>query len=100
MASKSILKKIWLRGKYPLTLIIFAVLIGFVGESSLVNRLEQQKEIQRLEAEIDEHNKIFEKDKETLNRLKNDPEAMKEIAREKYYMKTYEEDLFVIEDEE
>ncbi len=98
--SKTILKTIWRRGKYPITFLVFAVFIVFVGESSLINRFEQQKEIQRLEAEIEEHERKFDKDKETLDRLKNDPEAMKEVAREKYYMKKADEDLFVIEDEE
>ncbi len=98
--SKTILKTIWRRGKYPITFLVFAVFFVFVGESSLINRFEQQEEIQRLEAEIEEYNDKFDKDKETLNRLKNDPEAMKEVAREKYYMKTEDEVLFVIEDEE
>ncbi len=97
--SKSLLKTIWIRGKYPITILAFGVFIGFVGDSSLINRYKQQQEITRLQMEIDEYNKEFEKDKKILNRLKTDPEAIKEIAREKYYMKTKDEDLFVIEDE-
>lgn len=85
--------------KYLLTFVVFAWLICFVGENSLINRYEQKKEISRLKSEIDEYNRIFENDKETLNRLKSDPEAIKEVARELYYMKTEDEDIYVVKDE-
>ncbi len=93
------MKNILLKCMYPIAVVVFGVFIGFVGESSLVNRYKQKQEINRLEAEIEEHNAKFAEDKETLERLENDPEAMKEIARERYYMKAADEDLFVIEDE-
>lgn len=86
--------------KYAVALVIFAGIIGFVGESSLVNRLVQQQEIGRLKNEIDEYNRRFEQDKQTLDALKNDEDAIKEVARERYYMKTENEDIFIIEDEE
>ena len=35
-----------------------------------------------------------------LKSLKSDPEALKKVARERYYMKTDDEDIFVIEDDE
>ena len=35
-----------------------------------------------------------------LRRIKSDPEAIKTIARERYMMKTENEDIYVIEDEE
>ena len=94
------LKTFLLKAKYPLALIVFGVFIGFIGESSLVNRCSHKAEISRLEAEIEELETKFEADKETLRRLENEPEAIKEIAREKYYMKTAEEDVYIIADEE
>ena len=94
------LKKILLKGKYPLTLLIFAVFIGFVGESSIVNRCSHKAEISRLESEISVLYVKFEADKEILRRLENEPEAIKEIARERYYMKAADEDVFIIVDEE
>ena len=41
----------------------------------------------------------IEKDKATLERLMNDPDAVVEVARERYYMKTEDEDIFIIEEE-
>lgn len=87
-----------LKYKYLITIVIFAVLIGFVGENSLLNRYEQKKEISRLENEIEDYNRKFNQDKEALDRLKNDPDAIEEVAREKYYMKMADEDVFIFED--
>ena len=86
--------------KYLVALAIFVVAIGFVGENCLVNRIGQQQEIAKLKGEIDEYNRKFEKDKATLDALKHDPDAMKEVARSRYYMKTDNEDIFIIEEED
>ena len=86
--------------KYLIALGVFIIAIGFVGESSIVNRIGQQQEISRLKGEIDEYNRKFEQDKKTLQALKNDPEAIREVARSRYFMKTDNEDIFIVEDEE
>ena len=93
-------KRYLFRMKYVLAFAIFAIAITFFGESSLINRMSQKKEIDKLSTEIEEQQKKFKHDKETLNSLKNDPEALKRVARERYYMKAENEDIFVIEDEE
>ncbi len=97
---KHAIRHYFLKFKYPLAILIFAIAVVFVGEGSLINRSKQKKEIQALQAEIDKYQKKFDEDKATLERLKHDPEAIKEVAREKYYMKTENEDIFVIEDQE
>lgn len=86
--------------KYLIAFVVFALCITFLGESSLVNRLEQKREIARLKSEIDEQQRHFDADHEELIRLKRDPEAVRQVARERYYMKTVDEDIFVIEDDE
>lgn len=86
--------------KYIFALAIFVVAIGFIGESSIVNRISQQREISKLKGEISEQDRRFESDKQALEALKHDHEAVKEVARSKYYMKTDGEDIFIIEDEE
>ncbi|MBQ8736619.1 MAG: septum formation initiator family protein [Bacteroidaceae bacterium] len=93
------IKNFIVKFKYVITLIVFGILIGFVGEHSLVERHKQRQEINELQNEIDKYNTKFEKDKELLLRLKNNPEAIKDVAREKYFMKKENEDIFIIEDE-
>ena len=86
--------------KYVFAFLLFAVAITFFGESSLINRYAQQQEINKLKSDIDTYQRKFNQDKAMLNSLKTDPEALKQIARERYYMKTPDEDIFVIEDED
>ncbi|MCQ2258591.1 MAG: septum formation initiator family protein [Bacteroidaceae bacterium] len=85
--------------KYLVAFLVFACAISFIGETSLINRISQQQEIAHLKAEIDEYDRKFEADRKTLNSLKHDEDAVKEVAREKYYMKTDNEDIFIIEDD-
>jgi len=86
--------------KWIIAPLVFIVFVGFVGENCLLQRWEQKKEIARLKNEIDEQNRKFERDRVTLDNLKNNPDAMKEVARERYLMKTSDEDIYVIQDEE
>ena len=97
---RSSIKHWFFKLKYLIALGVFIVAIGFVGESSIVNRIGQQQEISRLKGEIDEYKRKFEQDKMTLHALKNDPEAIREVARSRYFMKTDNEDIFIVEDEE
>jgi len=97
---RSSIKQWFFKLKYVIALVIFIIAVGFVGESSIVNRISQQQEISRLKGEIDEYNRKFEQDKKTLHALKHDPEAVKEVARSRYFMKTDKEDIFIVEDDE
>ena len=97
---KSSIKQWFFKLKYVIALAVFVIAIGFVGESSVVNRIAQQHEISRLKGEIDEYNRKFEQDRKTLNALKHDPDAVKEVARSRYFMKTDNEDIFIVEDDE
>ena len=97
---RSNIKQWFFKLKYVIALAVFVIAIGFVGESSVVNRIAQQHEISRLKGEIDEYNRKFEQDRKTLNALKHDPDAVKEVARSRYFMKTDNEDIFIVEDDE
>lgn len=84
--------------KWWVALVIFFVFTGFIGEHSLINRYSQIMEIRRLNKEIADYKEKFEKDRDRLERLKNDPEAIVEVAREQYYMKNEDEDIFIVDD--
>ena len=64
------------RRKYLITVVAFAVIIGFLDENSLVRRLGYKREISLLKEEIEKYR----------------------IAREKYLMKKPNEDIYVFED--
>ena len=86
--------------KYLIALVIFIVFIGFVGDHCLINRFRQKSEISELKEKIAAERAKFEADSTTLVALKTDPDAVRKIARERYYMKNSGEDVFMITDEE
>jgi cell division protein FtsL len=93
-------KQTLIKYKYLISIIVFAVLIGFVGDHCLVKRWAQKQEIADLKSQINEQKRLYDKDKLELERIQNNPEAVKRVAHEKYYMKTEDEDIFVIDDDE
>jgi len=87
----------WL--KYLITIAIFVATIGFIGENCIVERVKHKREIRDLNARIIEQQERFERDSVTLQRLKSDPEEVRRVARERYFMKQENEDVFIVEDE-
>lgn len=95
--------KIWFRHstalfKYSVSFIVFLLAMIFVGDGKLLKRSEQWKEIDKLKTEIDAYNRRFEHDKAELTRMKNSPEALRKVARERYHMQKETEDVFIVED--
>lgn len=92
--------KIWnflCRHKYMVVTAIFLVIIGFIDENSLIRRAKYKYEIMQLQDEIKYYRDIYNKDTERMNELNSNPEAIEKIAREKYLMKTPDEDIFIFE---
>ena len=86
------------RHKYMITVLIFIVVIGFLDENSLIQRVKHRSEISALNREIEKYRKQYEEDTEKLKELTTNPEALEKIAREKYLMKKSDEDIFVFEE--
>ncbi|MCD7925758.1 septum formation initiator family protein [Bacteroidaceae bacterium] len=86
------------RHKYLITVLIFIVVIGFLDENSLIQRIKHRNEISTLNSEIEKYQKQYEEDTEKLKELTTNPEALEKIAREKYLMKKPNEDIFVFEE--
>ncbi|MEO0572573.1 MAG: septum formation initiator family protein [Bacteroidota bacterium] len=102
MAWKKLKEKKWFKvftNTYVLVLTIFVIWMAFFDTNSLLIHSELQKEINKLEQQKDFLQKEIEKDKKLLNELK-DPKALEKYAREKYYMKKENEEVFLIEYED
>lgn len=84
--------------KYLLAFAIFVLSIGFIGEHCIKERIKRKYDISELQTKIADLQSTFHEDNVVLERLKNDPEEVRRIAREKYYMKSENEDVFIIED--
>ena len=83
------------RYKYLVAIVIFLLIIGVLDENSLYVRYQRQVEIGNLKREIDTYKAEYDAETEQLNALENSPEAVERMARERYFMKRANEDLYV-----
>lgn len=86
--------------KYGVISIIGVALVGFVGENSLLAHMRNVNYIGELSEEIDEYNSRAREDMRKIRELDRNPKALERIARERYFMKHDDEDIFVLSDDE
>ena len=102
MGWKEIKKKRWfsiLTNIYILILTVFVVWMIFFDTNSLLIHMELKKEINKLEKQKEFLKDEIEKDKEIIDRL-SDPEELEKFAREQYYLKKKDEEIYIIEYED
>ena len=86
--------------KYWIVIILGVFIVGFFDENSLLQHVRNRMQIREIKEQIDEYNARYERDEQQLKELQRSPKAMTKIAREKYFMKTDDEDIFVLSDDE
>lgn len=86
------------RHKYLITVLVFLLIIVFLDENNLMQRAKYRQEITELKSEIEKYRTRYEEDTRMLQELMENPEALEKIAREKYFMKKPDEDIFIIEE--
>jgi cell division protein FtsB len=85
--------------KYSLISVVGIVLVGFVGENSLMAHLRNKFRIGELNDEIEKYETQYQSDMRKIRELNHNPKAMERIARERYFMKEDDEDIFVLSDD-
>lgn len=86
--------------KYLVVLVIGVALIGFVGSNSVLAHFQNKLHISELKEEIDHFESEYQRDQSEIHQLQSNPKAMERIARERYFMKYADEEIFVLNDEE
>ena len=86
--------------KYAVVCIFGILLVGFLDENSLWSHFKNIQRIEELEREKEKYNADFQRDQAQIKELNKNPKAMEKIARERYYMKADDEDIFVLSDDE
>lgn len=81
---------------FVIILVIFAVWMLFFDSNSLMIHNVLNREIEALENEKEYYRKEIAKDNKALKALKKD-EGLEKFAREAYYMKRENEDIYIIE---
>ena len=81
---------------YWLVTIVFFALTFIMGDSSLYKRYTYDKKIRSLEKEIKHYQKEIEINSKKLNDLHTDKQGLERFAREEYFMKKPNEDVYII----
>lgn len=87
----------WL--KYTVVTVLAVVFIGFVDEDSVWHHFKNQQRIGELKDEIARHTEQYDKDRQQIKMLDSNPKAIEKIARERYFMKEDNEDIFVFSED-
>ena len=78
---------------------VFAIWMLFFDTNSFLTHWELGKDIKKLEDEKEYYTREIEKDKKEIKKL-SDEEGLEKFAREKYYMKKENEEIYLIEYED
>ncbi|WP_323788658.1 FtsB family cell division protein [Psychroserpens sp.] len=89
----------YLKNIFVIIFVVFAVWMLFIDSNSLMIHHELNEDINDLEAEKEYYNKEIEKDKKAIKGLSTE-DGIEKLAREKYYMKKDNEDIYIIEYED
>ena len=84
---------------YWLLTIVFLIFTFTMGESSLYKRYTYDEKIRSLEKEIEYYQKEIEVNSKKLNDLHTDRDGLERFAREEYFMKSLNEDIFIIKED-
>ena len=86
--------------KYLLTVLLIVLIVGVVDEDSFLNRHPRKVRIEMLQQEIANYKRQYTEADNKIHELQTNPKAVEKIARERYYMKRANEDVFVFENNE
>lgn len=86
--------------KYVITIVVGVLVVGFLDENSFVRRVQLELQVSDMEAEIEKYRSIYESDSRQLRELRTNSRAFEKIARERYFMKADDEDIYVLSDDQ
>lgn len=86
--------------KYIIVIALAILLIGFLDENSIWSHLRNKEHMGELKSEIEQLNQEHARNQEQIKLLDKDPKAIEKIARERYFMKADDEDIYVLKEVE
>ena len=84
--------------KYALTILLFACVMTFCGEQSLLKRIARAHEIAEKEDELNAYKRNIEETNAQIQRLNRSTDNLEQFAREQYFMHADNEDVFIIDE--
>lgn len=87
----------FLRNKFLLVTVAFAVWMLFFDKNDLFAQLERRHELQELQKSQQYFTEQIQQERQFSRELKDNPATIEKFAREKYFMKRDGEDLFLVQ---
>ena len=88
--------KKWILNKFTLTIFIFLVWMIFFDNTSFLVINDLNKEINKYEDQLDYYQTEYQKNDEYFKKLMSNKEEKQKFARENYFMKKPNEEIFII----
>ena len=85
--------------KYVIVLALGIIIVGFIGDNSLVAHLRNKQHINELKAEINYNIAVTKHNQEQVHLLQTDPKTVERVGRMRYFMKRADEDVFILSDD-
>ena len=85
-----------LKNKYVMALLIFIVWLSFFDRNDFIIQHQYNKKLRELQKELKYYNTEIDRSKKDYDELMTNPKNLEKFAREHYYMKKDNEDIFVI----
>ena len=82
--------------KYLIVIIAGILIVGVVDDNSIRQHIKYQIQIASLREEIDKYHQQYDKDLHMLREMRKGTDVFGKIARERYFMKADDEDIFVL----
>ena len=79
---------------------MFIIWVGFFDQNNLITQFQYHSELNKLDDEKAFYFKELKQIQADLKELKSNPASLEKFAREKYFMKKEDEEIFVIIEED
>ena len=87
-----------LKKKYFISALVFIVWVSFIDRNDLFTQYDRKQELIKLETSKNYYQAEIANTKKELQDLTNNATVLEKIAREKFFLKRPNEDVFIIED--
>lgn len=96
--SKKVFVKIlpYLKDKYIITVLFLVIWLSFIDNNDFISQYKYRQELSQLRSEKQYLEDEITRNKKDLHELMSSPENLEKFAREKFYMKKKDEDVFVL----
>ena len=82
--------------KYLIVIVVGVLVVGFIDDNSIMQHIKYKVQIHNLQLEIDKYTTLYQNDIQMWHEMNHGGRGYERIARERYFMKADDEDIFVL----